>query len=476
MAKKDFLYCEETDIKIYPNDVVILSTYPNTKWIAKHGWYTVGSTRSNGWYFVSIADKTVLSLSNVELNSISKSAESGVIEEHPTVVHEPTPVVVPEYIETPNGNLKDGDVVTISGYSDVQWIVKYGWYHVDTAQIQGWYFLSIADRTILPISLVDISTITKEVYQGTSELRPTLADMDTIPAEPNYIVIPDTDIRLYESDIITISNRPGKWIIHRGWYIFQDVQNFGWYFEAIKDGEILPVSIIDLQLCTLVTVKTQGSEQYDGRVVNYTRPFTKSDAEVLNRTFITVETIEQRDNLDKHKLVNGRIVRVNDAGGVVVYYAWNAATHTWDKVDFGGGGSGSGIPELVGTEDNPIVLSGVPEGLYRVIGVYKICSGSTDTITTDIHHLAFINNTGETILIKVVTESDIQDYSVLRGIITFSNIYATERYVDDKITVLEQQISEIISELMRDLPNIIDERVSEIMRPIPESFIRGLFA
>lgn len=249
------------------------------------------------------------------------------------------------------------------------------------------------------------------------------------------------------------------------------MQNFGWYFEAIKDGEILPVSIIDLQLCTLVTVKTQGSEQYDGRVVNYTRPFTKSDAEVLNRTFITVETIEQRDNLDKHKLVNGRIVRVNDAGGVVVYYAWNATTHTWDKVDFGGGGSGSGIPELVGTEDNPIVLSGVPEGLYRVIGVYKICSGSTDTITTDIHHLAFINNTGETTLIKVVTESDIQDYSVLRGLITFSNIYATKQYVDTQVEILQNQISEIISEFE---PMVL-QVITDNYEPISKQFIDSLF-
>ena len=476
---RNFLFCEETDTKLYSNDIVTISSYPNVKFIIKNGWYNFGGANQRGWYFLSLTDKSIIPVDQIDLTEVAKDSNPISAETHKEVDNSAITPTEPDHIEIPDSDtiLKKNDVVTLSDYPNTNWVVKYGWYRIGTAQKQGWYFIDVSSRMVLPLEDVSLDHIHKEVQTGSSEFRPTLQDMDAAPAKVEFIVIPDTDIRLYDSDIVKLSNRPQiKWVVHLGWYIYQEVQNFGWYFVSIKNGEILPVSAVDLQLCTLETVKTQGSELYDGKVVNYTRPFTKSDAEVLNRTFITVDTIEQRDNLDKHKLVNGRIVRVNDAGGLVVYYAWNSTTRVWDKVDFGGGGSGSGIPEIIGTEDNPIILSEIPEGLYRVLGYYKICPADQDPIYTDIHHLAFVNDEGETVLIKVITETDIRDYSVVRGIITFSNIYATERYVDDKITVLEQQISEIISELMRDLPGIIDDRIAETMIPIPESFIRGLFA
>ena len=384
------------------------------------------------------------------------------------------------YCEETDTKIYSGDIVIISSFPDVKFIAKHGWYKVNTAQKNGWYFINISDKSIVPMELVDILTISKDTQQATSEYRPTLQDMDTPNPVNNYLVIPGTNIRLYDGDIIKISNKPRlKWIVHLGWFIYQEVQNFGWYFESIKNGEILPASIIDLTLCTLVTSKTQGSETYDGKVVNYTRPFTVADAVTLNRTFITLETIEQRDNLDKEKLVNGRLVRVNDVGGVPVYYSWNAETESWEKVDFGGGGEG-GIPEVVGTTAHPIILSQLGPGLYRVKGTYKI-SPTYEMITmTAIDHIAFVSDDDDT-QIKVITDSYLTDYEVTDGDVTFVNNYATYRYlednyatkiyVDNKIAVIEAEISELIT-TFRDK---VLEILQDVLGSISETYTNNLF-
>lgn len=467
---KDFLYCEETDTKIYSNDVVSISTHPDTKWIAKQGWYTIGSARKHGWYFVSILDKTLISIDVVDIQDITKDTDrnQNAGSHHSEIPTVPQTEPEADYLlcEATDTLVYPNDLVELEG---VQYIAKYGWYSLNGVQHRGWYFLSVENRLITPIEDIDLNKVTKPIELGTSEFRPTLQDMDTTPPELNYIVIPNTNIRLYDGDVIKISNKPRiKWVVHSGWFIYQGAQNFGWYFVSIKNGEILPVTIIDLTLCTLVTSKTQGSEKYDGKVVNYTRPFTDTDAEIIRRAFITVDTIHQRDNIDKKQLVNGKLVRVNDVGGVPSYYSWNSETKVWDLVDWGGSSSG-GIPELAGTLEHPVVLSKIEQGLYRIIGAYKLTDNS-DAVITSIDHLSFVSGI-DPILIKIVTEGSIKDYIILDGNVTFTNEYTTKTYVDEKISLLEHQISEIISEL----PSMIDERILEIAEPIPDSFIISLF-
>ena len=482
---RDFLFCEDTDTKLYSNDIVTISSYPNVKFIIKNGWYNFGGSNQRGWYFLSLTDKSIIPVDQIDLTEVAKDSNPISAETHKEVDNSAITPTEPDHIEIPDSDtiLKKNDVVTLSDYPSTNWVVKYGWYKIGTAQKQGWYFIDVSSRMVLPLEDVSLDHIHKEVEQGTSEYRPTLLDMDAEPAKVEFIVIPGTDIRLYDSDIVKLSNRPKtNWVVHLGWHIFDGVQNYGWYLVSINKGEILPVSLIDLTLCTLETLKTQGSELYDGKVVNYTRPFTLADAEVLNRTFITVETIAQRDNLDTSKLVNGRLVRVNNVGGVVNYYAWNVETQAWDKVDFSGGGSGEGIPEIIGTEAHPIVLSELEPGLYRVKGVYTISPTYETTVTTTIDHIAFVSEDEEDeIQIKVITENTITDYTVERVNVTFVNEYATHKYLEDnyatinyvdaEIAALEDMISQIISEL----PGIIDERILDIMRPIPDSFIYGLF-
>ena len=484
---RDFLYCEETDTKLYANDVVTISTYPDITWIVKQGWYRLGTAQKHGWYFISLTDKTILPIDLVDIKNVVKDsyrpASKASSTSNPEITSESTEEK--NYLETPETKIFNNDTVIIASHPEAKFISKYGWFTVDDQKQSGWYFVSLEDRSIIPLKNIELSDITKEQVQVTiSEFRPTLKDMDTPNPVNDYLVIPGTNIRLYDSDIVKISGKPRiKWVVHTGWYIYEGNQNFGWYFVSIKDGTILPASIIDLTLCTLVTTKTQGSERYDGKVVNYTRPFTLEDAETLNRAFITVETLEQRDNLDNKKLVNGRLVRVNDVGGVATYYRWDAETKSWVKEDFGGGSSG-GIPEVVGTTKHPIILSELEPGLYRVIGTYKISHTYTMITLTGIHHLAFVSE-DDNPNIKVITDSDITDYVVTDGDVTFSSEYATKdyvadnyvtkQYVDNKIAVIEAQISEIISEFHDKVLEIVNERLEDALNDISESYINSLF-
>ena len=259
-----------------------------------------------------------------------------------------------------------------------------------------------------------------------------------------HLVIPGTNIRLYDGDTVKISTKQNKFcLVHHGWYNYQGVKNYGWYFDATNGSETIPATTIDLTLCQLVMDSTKGSIFTDGKVTNYTDIFTADDAETLNRTFISVETIKQRDNIDKNKLVNGRLVRVNNVNGIPRYYSWNADMNDWLPMDDLGGG----IPEVVGTSMNPVILANLESGVYRVKGVYLIAQNSDTPYAAIIDQLVFVSNY-DPIEIKVITENSVTDYLVDSNNVISEDKYATQGYVASEISILEQQISEIISDLM----------------------------
>lgn len=67
----EHLMIPNTDMVLYEGSIVILAEYPYSKWIVKHGWYTYRNQQSNGWFFKSITDGTILTLSNVNLETIT---------------------------------------------------------------------------------------------------------------------------------------------------------------------------------------------------------------------------------------------------------------------------------------------------------------------------------------------------------------------------------------------------------------------
>lgn len=339
--------------------------------------------------------------------------------------------------------LHSGDVVTISSYGDTKWIVKQGWYVLNTARKNGWYFLSIADKSVLPAEIVDLSEVSLTDSGIISTDPDSYHDSPVIP-KPNkattksndeckYITIPNTSIRLYDGDIVKISKYPkSKWIVHCGWYIDDNRQNYGWYLCNIKSGKTIPLETIDLTTCTLLSSYTQGSTFRSGPELNYTRPFTDADAEMLNRTFITLDSIEQRDNLDKGKLVNGRIVRINDETGKhPSYYVWDVTTETWIPTTLA-----DTIIRVSGSEQTPVILSELDPTVYLVMGYYKV-SLNSDIENTPSDILSIVTSDGTDVYVKTLDGNSINDYVVdINGDIVIYTEYAAKNYVDERFNNL----------------------------------------
>ena len=127
-----------------------------------------------------------------------------------------------------------------------------------------------------------------------------------------YFIIPKTGELIYNGDKVILSEFPDNVAIASyGWYIFHDVDKFGWYFLIIETDQIVPKEDVDLDL-----------------INKYPKPCP--DPPVDDRAFITVETIEARDDLDTDYMPDGRIVRVNTVSeGDPLYYQWDKVNQSW---------------------------------------------------------------------------------------------------------------------------------------------------
>lgn len=157
------------------------------------------------------------------------------------------------------------------------------------------------------------------------------------------LMIPGTNTTLYPGSIVILAEYPySKWIVKNGWYTYRDQQLNGWYFRAINDGAILSLSNVNLDTITIVS---QGDRPCPpppphcgpGHGPGHRPPPQPSQpgglnarqADQLRRSFITVDSIKQRDALDDGNLPDGKICRVNNVNGKVKYYAYDVSTSTW---------------------------------------------------------------------------------------------------------------------------------------------------
>lgn len=60
----------------------------------------------------------------------------------------------------PSYNVREGDIITISSYEDVRWLVRQGPFWYEDAKQLGWYVESMMDGAILPLDSVDPAEIT----------------------------------------------------------------------------------------------------------------------------------------------------------------------------------------------------------------------------------------------------------------------------------------------------------------------------
>lgn len=163
------------------------------------------------------------------------------------------------------------------------------------------------------------------------------------------LIVPDTGVELYDGAVVMLVRFPNmKWILHNGWYTYQNQTCTGWYFSSIPANTILPVSQEDLKLITVISnngntccppkpfpPECNPCPPRPPRPVGI--PFTHHMAEELNRAFISVNTLAQRNELNKRLLPDGKLVRVNDVNGEAKYYVWDQSEEVWKDADFGSG-------------------------------------------------------------------------------------------------------------------------------------------
>lgn len=163
------------------------------------------------------------------------------------------------------------------------------------------------------------------------------------------LIVPDTGIQLVDGSVVILARYPStKWVVHHGWYTYGGQQMMGWYFCSIPANTVIPASDSDLRLLTVVSNGDScGCHPAPTPVVPAPSPpprpgpshpggaLPAQQAWELNRAFISVNTLAERDLLNKRLLPDGKIVRVGNDGDGPEYYRWNQVTSTWEIEHFG---------------------------------------------------------------------------------------------------------------------------------------------
>ncbi len=168
-----------------------------------------------------------------------------------------------------------------------------------------------------------------------------------------YIVIPGTNKRIYDGNVVILSRLPDlKWVVHYGYYAYGNRSQKGWYLSSIPSNSTMPVFDEDLVSIKVLDEPIPPSPPCPPYPPPFPPPypptppspptpipitFTPEDKLMVDRSMITVDTIEDRDKLSSDDLLNGKICRVNDIDGEgnTDFYAWNAETKEWEQAVLG---------------------------------------------------------------------------------------------------------------------------------------------
>ena len=156
-------------------------------------------------------------------------------------------------------------------------------------------------------------------------------------------LVTDTGVIINDGSVVILSQYPNvKWLIKNGWYTYKGKQYNGWYFSSIPANNTMPVDTSDLSGITLVSgpncCPPPPGPVPPGPCPSEER-FTHEMRNQLERAWITVDTIEQRDRLNIRLVPDGKVVKVNDVGGSVKYYSYDQSLSTWVEEVFGLDGS-----------------------------------------------------------------------------------------------------------------------------------------
>lgn len=240
----------------------------------------------------------------------------------------------------------------------------------------------------------------------------------------------------------------------------------------------------------------QNIYDYDGKIVY---PITKTSAVIsddglpLDQYIETrIQTVVQEEVSD---IVEGNIPaeRLIPQGGTTGQVLVKNSNDNYD-ISWVNAELDTPIDKVIGTLENPVILSELPSGVYRIVGNNYIIRDDTTY---------FVDATGSNLYIRSVEDNNILKIST-KGIIVYTftdDGYTTDRYVTEedvnaiknsimqsmptKLSQLENDMNfvtseEVATQITEQLNNgkieeLIDERIFESIGPIPDEDIANLF-
>ena len=176
-------------------------------------------------------------------------------------------------------------------------------------------------------------------------------------------------------------------------------------------------------------------------------------------------------------------------------YYISCLSDSTSKIDYDSLGN-KPIDSLNGTLDNPVTISELDSGIYKVKGQYKVCSEDTTTYLSTNDNIFIVGkNEDSTISIKKITSLEITDYKISENQIESQTTiptkewikeqgYATETYVNEKIAALDfitkDEVQQYVTQVINaGLDSIIDEKIdtklNESFAQVKDSDINTLF-
>ena len=175
------------------------------------------------------------------------------------------------------------------------------------------------------------------------------------------------------------------------------------------------------------------------------------------------------------------------------YYTVSPLTDT-SSIDYNTLGN-KPIINLVGTLDEPIILSNLDNGTYSILGQYMVYPKDITTFLNASPIIVLIEIQDSKKYIKKISSTEIIDYEInedsisckkyLTDLFLKENGYATISYVDNKIATLDfitkNEITEYVDNLVNEkLENIldskIDAKIDEKIQPVEEDVVVSLFS
>lgn len=146
-----------------------------------------------------------------------------------------------------------------------------------------------------------------------------------------------------------------------------------------------------------------------------------------------------------------------------------------------------GIPTLVGTQENEIILSSLNDGLYEVKGQHKITANDETTYYSMSNILCVVQTIDGKKKVKRITADTIEDCVVDENLeVTRETVatkewiqaqgYADTTYIDYKMEILKQELEDEIEELVRPVVYpMVTQIINDEIKNVPIEDIEDLF-